>query len=236
MIKNCFLVLLCILFFSCHKTKTTTNNTTIIVAPTQPAFAINGLTDITFTNNFFTTTTLNLTVQYLDSAQENVTLSLSGLPAGLALDTTWISSGIPTFSTRLSLFDTMLAGGAVPGSYPLKLTATTLSGKQKVYSFNLKIQPRPTSFLGKYDSCHLYCGAGGTYSDSVYADPSVANKIWFTNFENTGDHVYALLGSSADLSIPAQTVNGHNYSGGGSITIPHYINISLSTSCAINMN
>jgi hypothetical protein len=221
---------------SCTKTKTTTNTTTTILSPTQPAFVINGINDITFTNNFNTTAILNITVQYLDSAQESVHLAVTGLPAGIEMDTMWVNNGIPTFSTHIGLYDTINAGGAAPGTYPLTLTATTTSGKKKTYPFNLRVLPMPTAFLGKYNTCYSYCGGTGTYSDSVYADPGIVNKIWFTNFGGTGDLVYALIGNSGgQLIVPSQTVNGHTYSATGDIFTTHRINISMSTSCALNM-
>jgi len=139
--RRILLIVLLIMIWmsSCTKTKTTTNNYSILPVNAQPAFAINGITDLTFINNFEVVATMPLTVQYLDSTQQNVSLSLSGMPAGITLDTTWIHNGFPTFSTTLSLADTVISGGTVPGKYPLTLTASTPSGEQKTFTFNLTV-------------------------------------------------------------------------------------------------
>ncbi len=183
--NNVCLLLIAMVVVSCTKTKTTTNNYTL--PPMQPAFAINGITDITFTNNFTTLGDMNLTVQYLDSAQENVTLSLSGLPDKVLTDTGWVHSGVPTYNTVLQLYDT---GGAVPGTYPVTIIATTPSGKQKAYTFNLKIQATPTSIFGRYNTCYAYCDSTVTYTDSLYADATVPNKVWFANYAGSGHAIY----------------------------------------------
>ena len=236
--KNIYLFIALIVLFalSCTKTKTTVNNYTVHATNSLPAFAVNGITDITFTTDFNVTASLNLTVEHLDSAQENVTLSLSGLPAGVVMDTLWVHSGFPTYSTTLSLFDTGIVGGDVPGTYPLTLTAVTTSGKQKSFAFNLKVNPMPTGFLGKYNNCHSYCGTSMDYTDSVYMDPVIVNKIWFANYANSGYHVYGILtGQGGRLTIPAQTIGGQIFTGDGTVSPNHSINISISTSCTLNM-
>jgi hypothetical protein len=239
--KTLLLLLITASITCCRKKDETVNNYTT-VGSSQPSFAINGINDITFVNDITYENTLSLTVQYLDSAQENVTLSLSGLPSGINIDTTWINSGIPTFSTTLTVFDTS-ANGTTPGIYPLTLTATTVSGKVKTYPFNLKIQGMPTVFLGRYNNCTSGC-SGGTYTDSIYADASVPNKVWFNNFANTGNKIYALIGVSESITIPSQTIGGTTYFTTGSSNIvnleSHTISIfahtSTSSGCYINMN
>ena len=222
-----------ILVSSCTKVD---NHTTGPLVLPQPPFIINGITDMTVINNYGVSASLYLTVQYEDSAQQNVTLSLSGIPSGIMIDTTWQKTGYPTFTTLFTLYDTTSAGAA-PGSYPLTLTATMASGEAKTYNFKLKVLPRPTSYLGKYNNCNLFCGGTSNYADSVYADPSVANKIWFTNFANSGYSVYGILSNSGgNLTIPLQTFGATSFIGTGDAYLPHQINISLSSSCAINMN
>jgi hypothetical protein len=198
---------------SCNKTSSTTSNNTISPAVSKPEFLVNGLTDITFTTftNFYTT--VNVSVQYVDSAQENVSLSYSGFPAGMGIDTTNMS-GFPDFTSTLSIIDT----GAIPGAYPITLTAVTPSGNVKKYSFNLNINPMPTAFLGKYTKCSFKCSSSDAqYTDSIYTDPSNFKKIWFSNFGNTGNKAYGLISFDSFLdpvlNIPAQTIGGNTYSG-----------------------
>ena len=104
--KKIYLIIaLTVAIASCNKT---TNNTTVITP--LPAFTVNGITDVTLTNGTSYYISMPLTVAYDDSTQETVTLSVSGLPAGVTLDSTWATTGIPTFSTVLSLSDTLGAG------------------------------------------------------------------------------------------------------------------------------
>ena len=229
------LVVAIIAISACTKTNTTTNNY-IPPANGQPAFAVYGITDQTFVNYFTTNGTMDLTVKYLDSAQERVTLSVSGLPGDVTIDTTWVHSGIPTFSTQLSLYDTSSTGAATPGIYPVMVIATTASGKAKEYTFNLTIKPLPSSVLGKYTNCYAYCDSTLHYTDSLYVDAAVPNKIWFTNYAGSGHAVYGLLtGPYGAITVPAQTIGGTIYTGSGNISLPHSINISISGSCALNM-
>ena len=207
--KTLLLLVITASFACCRKRDEVVNNYTT-VGSAQPAFAINGINDVSFINDENYGEQLSLTVQYLDSAQENVTLGVTGLPAGIVYDTTWINSGIPTFSTILSFFDT--GACAAPGIYPVRLTATTTSGKTRSYPFNIKVQGMPTEFLGKYNTCSYYCSSASGYSDSIFADATVRNKVWFSNFGNTGNQIYALITPAQTMTIPSQTVGGVTYS------------------------
>ncbi len=218
-------------FASCTKVD---NNTTGKLVQAQPAFIVNGITDLTMVNNYTYSTSLYLTVQYVDSAQQAVTLSVSALPAGVLMDTSFQSSGYPNFSTYLVLYDSS-AAGATPGTYPVVITATTASGEKKLYTFNLKVLAHPTSYLGKYNNCIPFCGSAN-YTDSVYADLSVSNKIWFSNFGNSGHAVYGILSAAGrTINIPMQSFGSVYYSGSGTITLPHEIDMSLSTGCSFDM-
>jgi hypothetical protein len=224
---------------SCTKKENTINSNTTI-GPSNPAFIVNGLSGITFINNYQTYTTLHLSVLYQDSVQENVVLSLTGLPSGIGMDDTWQNSGVPSFNTDLTIFDT-LGEGAAPGTYTLTLTATTTSGKKKTYPMNLRVFAMPTTFLGNYNHCRMPCGASNAYySDSLYADAAVRNKIWFNNFGNTGSRAYGTLGFDGVMTIPAQTIGGISYSGSGTVNVNTHqlvFNVHAGTaSCSITMN
>lgn len=187
---------------------------------------------------------LPITVQYSDSAQEVVTLSLSALPANITMDTTWITSGIPTFNTTITLLDTTL-DGATPGTYPMTLTAVGATTGKRTYPFKIKIIAEPScsaNITGKYLNCYSYCTTVN-YTDSVYADPVTPNKIWFTNVSNTGSKIYAKYNcSTQQLSVPAQLIGGTTYSGTGSAyysLTTHHISLNLissTNSCSVNMN
>ncbi len=233
--QSAFLLMISITLLCCKKKET---NNYITVGGPKPAFTINGISDVVFVNNTGYPAAMALTVTYMDSAQENVTLALSGLPDGIVMDNDWVSSGIPTFSTTLTLFDTN-AVGATPGSYPVSLVATTSSGKKKTYPFNVRVQGMPTVFLGAYSTCSNFCGGSSTYTDSLYADASVRNKVWFSNFANTGATIYGLIGNSGELTIPAQTIAGNTYSASATITLAaHQMTISYrknTMNCSVTM-
>jgi len=203
-----FLVLLTCICCSCTKTKTTNIDA---VSP----FVIEGLSDVTMVNDYTMQRLLNVNVQYMNGAQQHVSLSLSPLPAGITIDTTSATSGIPDFSASYTFYDTT-AVGAKAGTYPMTLTATTADGQKTTYSFSLIIKPMPTAFLGKYNNCTFNCGSTyAIYTDSLYLDASVPNKVWFANFANTGVSAYGYVQTNylnAYIMIPAQTIAGTTYS------------------------
>ncbi len=217
--KKPLLFFVVILFASCQKKNDTINNYT---TPSQPAFAVNGINDVSLTNNLVSSVAMSLAIQYLDSTQEDVTLAVTGLPAGISIDTTWVHRGIPSFNTTLTIEDTTGAGAA-PGTYSVAVTATTPSGSMRSYPFNITIHGMPTAFLGKYNNCMSFCLPSGPYTDSLYADPSVPNKIWFSNFANSGTPVYALITGFEQIIIPAQVVGGNTIS---TITTTSYIDLT----------
>jgi len=238
-------ILLCmpvigICFLSCQKP-----DVTVYTGPTYPAFTVNGVEDIHLSNGSTSAYGMALTITYTDSAQENVSLSISTLPPGISIDTALPMAGIPTFSTQIVFQDTGLFG-ATPGTYPMTLTAVGSRSGTKTYTFNLKILAAPSytaNVVGGFDNSMDQCRAN-TYADSVYNDASIVNKIWFTNFGGYGILVYGSVNAGANITIPSQTVGGYTVSGSGfaSGTSPgNYIQLntqithnSVTTSCQIN--
>jgi hypothetical protein len=190
------------------------------------------------------TISLALNVNYVaqsNAAQELVTLSVSGLPAGITMDTTWITTGYPSFATTLTLYDTTAAGASI-GSYIVTLTVTGASTGKKTFPFTLKISNAPpctSTIVGKYYNCYTIC-TGIPFTDSVYNDPTTPNKVWFANFNNTGSAVYGTLNcSTMQLTIPSQTIGGITYYANNINAYGHYISGYVykgSTSCSLNMH
>jgi hypothetical protein len=219
---------------------TKTNNNTTVIAP-LPAFTVNGIHDITLVNGGFASGLLPITVAYSDSVQQTVTLSLSALPAAITIDTSWVTTGIPTFNTDLIFMDST-SDGAAPGTYPMTITATgSLTGK-KVFPFNLKIVAATsctTGLTGKYQFASSSCT--GIYADSVYADPTVVNKIWFVSTQASSYKFYGRIScANSSVTIPGQTINGTIYSGSGYFSsAPKNISYTLSNivtgSCSFSM-
>lgn len=222
-------------------TKNTTNNT--IIAP-LPAYTVNGIHDITLVNGSSYGSSMPITVQYSDSAQQVVSLALSPLPTGITMDSTWITSGIPTFTTTLNVLDTTL-DGATPGTYPMTLTVTGANAVKRTYPFNIRVvaeTPCSEYIVGHYTYCNSGCSMM-SYTDSVYADPSVPNRIWITNAGNLGVKLYAKYNcNSQTVTVPTQTVNGVSYRGTGSAyytLTSHHMTINLTynnNTCSVNMN
>ena len=235
--KFCFILSFAALALAACTKKTT--NTTIMLEP-KPAYIVSGVHDVSVTNgNIYSNVTMQISVLYNDSDQYAVNLSLSALPTGIAMDTTWSTNGIPSYSTLLTLYDTT-AVGATPGNYPMTLTATSIYGK-KTYPFNLRVNTQPSCtsiILGTYSYC--YGCTSNYYTDIVTADVSVPNKIWFSNFNNSGQKVYGMVScSSLSITIPNQTIGGISYHGSGYIYSAHYISgnfYSGTNYCSVTMN
>jgi hypothetical protein len=209
--KVALFALLCLFMAACTKN--------YYSASTLPAFTVSGIEAVTLQQGSLTEAALSLTVKYEDSTQGNVTLSVSGLPAGVSLDTTQVMSGIPTFRTSLIFYDTSATAPAKPGTYPITITCTSATAAQKKFTFNMTVLPVQSvtaNVVGKYNNCSSSC-IGGVYTDSVYADTGVVNKIYFHNFMSTGQTVYANVTVENQepgeylITIPQQTVNGYTF-------------------------
>ena len=230
-------LLLCVIAYAeCEKSYT----------QARPDYIVNGIHDISMVNNSLPTgspTSLTLSISYdaqSYAAQEEVSLSLSGLPAGITMDTTWITKGYPTFTTTLNLYDTS-AVGVTPGTYTITLTTTGSSTGKKTFPFTLKVSNMPSctaALVGYYGDCYSSC-VGSYYTDSLYNDPVTPNKVWFSNFFHTGHAVYAVLNcNNMQLTIPSQSINGVIYSASYLSVYNHSIYGNIVTgvsSCYLNM-
>ncbi len=236
-----FSSLIVLAFASCEKP-----NVTVNTGQPTPPYLVSGVHDISIINGSSISMNMPITVQYSDSAQESVALSLSALPNGIVMDTTIITQGVPTFSTNFIFYDTTQAGATV-GVFPMTLTATGSKTGARIFNFNMRIMPQPSytaNMFGPYHLCSNYC-ASGNYTDSVYNDASMINKIWFNNFGNYGINIYGKVNSSFTITIPSQTVNGYTVSGYGYLSSSssyylYFSNIqvihnSASNSCSVNM-
>ena len=164
---------------------------------------------------------LPLEVKFVEGTQEPVSLSISGLPAGVT-STFTPGSGTPTFSSIL----TLAATNAVKGTYPIKIkgTSNTLS---KEYSFNLVVtQSCAEQRVGMYSSTSS-CDTG--IADlQVVAVTGFGNKIdIFDPLDTTQTAVRAELNCDGNtLTVPLQTNNGLTYEGSGSFSA-NTINMTL---------
>ena len=236
-ILNSVLLVFVLILFSCKKQSSTANYFLPI-----PSFIVTGLSDITVVNSHLNPYYITLTVKYMDSAQSKVKLTYSGFPTGISLDTmTWKSNAYPNFTSGLYVYDTTTMG-AVPGTYPITFTAIDDNGNTKQYTINLTVKSEPNCsamVAGIYNYCATSCN-GNIFKDSVYADATVVDKIWFNNFANTGKTVYGIINCfSSHLVIPNQTIGDTVFNGYGTFYTNHRINFSAYNNgnlCSINMN
>lgn len=209
----------CLLFAAiCMSIASCTKKTNNYYANPTPSFTISGIHDIKMQADAIPVAQLNLIVQYMDSAQGRVSLAISSLPAGITLDTNIMLSGIPTFYTNLTFYDTS-STPATPGTYPVTLTCYSSNSTQKTFTFNITVQSEPDytiDMIGKYTNCSSEC-VGTVYTDSIYEDAIVQNKIYFHNFMNTGMTVYANVTATSPqvsvyaVNVPQQTVGGYTF-------------------------
>jgi hypothetical protein len=220
-------LLIFIAFSSCQKT----DNSAISNEPTN--YRVQNITDVIMGNGTTgpTMASLQYSVALVGSIQETVSLSLSGLPAGVYIDTAnyyrTATTGIPPFSCTITLVNY----NAVAGTYPIKLMCNGTVTGQKYYTFNLVVEPTPpcnASLSKTYYSCINYCLGSTYYTDVVTADASIGTRIHFSNFANSGQSIYADLNcSSGTLTIPAQTVGSATYTGSGRFYTSGYMSINF---------
>ncbi len=231
-----FFTAICAFIIGCKKT-------------TQPVnYGVYGLQTINILNDGFSVVSLPLTVKYDGDAGERhelITLSVSGLPEGITMDTAWQHIGYPPYETRLMLFDTTGAR-AFPGTYTLTLTSeSSISGRRDM-TFDLTITNPSVctgNLTGKYYYCYSYF-TGTPYTDSVNNDLRIPNRIWFTNFNNTGEKAYADINCYTEyLSVPMQIINGVTYSGGNVCKYANEMSLTItaqsgskSNTCVITMH
>ncbi|MCD6010461.1 MAG: hypothetical protein K0Q79_323 [Flavipsychrobacter sp.] len=184
-----------------------------------PQLGIYGLEELTLYNTGFFVGSLPITVRYddtINAPQETVALEVSGLPPNVSMDTAWQHSGQTPLHTRILLYDTA-ADRVMPGSYPIVITMHGSRSGTQTFTFMLKVvTPTPCTgnVVGQFNFCFSY-NTFVSYKDSVYDDPTIPQKVWFTNFHGTGKQVYALFNCYTHyLEIPPQVVGGHSYWGG----------------------
>lgn len=215
--KFVFAACIILMYGGCTKTENITNN---IPVYNTPGFTVQGITDVRISRNGYAVE-MPFSVVYHDSVQEHVQLSISELPSGIQIDTNWLKGGIPTFNTSLRFFDSLVLDPALPGFYPISITATGEKTGAKYYTCTIYVDDIPSItdvFIKKY-SCSI-AGVSGTYTDSIEKDPLVTNKVWFCNFANTGTRVAAVFTDNNSLyyavNLPLQFISSVPFNGTGS--------------------
>ncbi len=193
------LALVSISVFACKKT-----DNSYVKLP--PGFIINGISDVTVERD--SVAFLSVSVEMKKGEQEAVTLSATGLPAGVTASFT-PESGTPDFTALVSF---RTSRSSVPGTYPIKLVATSKSGARS-YDMNLIIKPISecgNKASGQYLADDLCDNIGSmTYTTQVFPS-GTNNKVFISNFGNTfSSSVFANLNcEEGTLDIPKQAFLG----------------------------
>lgn len=123
-------VLATLLLASCDKKENTIPDPSLIEDST---YIINGLSSISVSQ--FGSNYTPLELLYKQGKQDEVTLSVEGLPDGTEA-TFNPKSGVPGFNTYMKVESRL----ATPGEYPVTLVGTSASGTKKRYNFNVTIR------------------------------------------------------------------------------------------------
>lgn len=180
---------------------------------TNPPYRVDGITDFTVSEDnprFF----MDVQLVYMNNEQENVTVTVEDLPAGLYANYQ-NNSGIPSFYSRIDFYDS----SAAPGTYNVKVVTNGSVSGRRTYPFKITVNPIAdckNDLTGSY-SAQNFCAVGvSNFTETVAASPTVARRILINNFENAGFQIYANLScNTQSITIPSQTVNGATYSGSG---------------------
>jgi hypothetical protein len=229
--RNFFtLLLLCTLTLSINSCKKSGSNPT--------TYTISGLSDVELAQGG--TDALTLSIKNTGTYQDQVSLGVDGLPAGVSVRFSTMS-GTPTFNTTLTFSNT----SAVVGTYSCRLIVSQGTSK-KYYDFTLEITKTPA------------CGLPGTYhytqtcamnaGDDLVDAFSGGKSIRFTNFGAHGWVVFADVScANGTIEVPLQSVGGNMQVGGngffhadGTVTVNYTVyttvgTITTSSDCSFTM-
>ena len=134
-----------LLIVSC--TKSTTNTTSLPVV----AYSVTGIMDqqMTVDNTENYPVSMPITINYDDSTEQKVTVSVSGVPSNLFCGTFYGAgnlfpgvmlysgpwSGVPSYTIPLVMF--CASSTYTTGTYPITVTCTNASGVSKAFTFSL---------------------------------------------------------------------------------------------------
>lgn len=186
-------------------------------------YRIDGIKDLEFTPTLSNKTpevTVPLNIVNLVSFQENIKLSLQGLPTGFQYKFSY-PNGYPTFSTEFTVSDI----SAEAGTYPIKLICEGSKSGKSSYNLNLVVkQLDPISgLLGKWK---VDLGSSGTVGYDTVTKYSEANAIMFNNFGTVARNIYAKINpNNLTITIPAQQASGMTFYGTGQITSSNHMDI-----------
>lgn len=165
-----------------------------------------------------TTVYFPVQIGLLSGTQETVTLSVSGLPAGVVATPTSVN-GIPSFSNTF----TFTSNHAAAGTYKITVTASSVSTGTKNYSFNLTIFQSNClpHLVGTYAGADA-CISGIWHYTSIATASTTAGKLSVNNLGGLGTFIdldFTVDCAADSITIFKQQLNSRHWlRGHGSFT------------------
>lgn len=222
-------------------------NFNVTVSATTGSFdyTVNGINDVTVQQG--NSGTLPLDVKLLSGTAENVSLSLSGLPAG-ASSSFSPASGLPDFASTLTINTT---NSVAAGTYPVTLKSTSSAGV-KSFSFNLIVTGAvggdcADGVAGNYtsqDSCTASAGAPvitktGTNQIKIAGLAGFQTYMVDVNATvNCNNHTVTIPSQAiAAIPIPGATISGTGTFTNNTMTIHYTISVLTYTqTCKVDLS
>lgn len=208
---------LCVISVSCYKS-----------VPGALTYSVNIANDSTVHDIYMASTgtyDLAMQVKYLAGyAEDPVTISLAGLPAGIKVATDTFT-GVPTYTVHFILKDSNMAYG----TYPVTLNCYTPTMGARAYNFNINVIPPDCGVsLGGTLSGSNVCSARSYNYTSTVTSGGV-NKIVVNNFGGYGTNVNVVV--NLDCINNTIRIDSLNY---GNNTVLYGTGTFTSTGMTIN--
>jgi hypothetical protein len=214
--KYVLFIVTCFILFSCTKDSTTTGHLT--------TYRLEGLSDITLNSSNNNRSSFILTFNQEGNINETISISFSGLPAGVTIDTNYAKSGKPDFSSYITFIND---GTAANGTYAVTLHCVGSISGDRTFNFQIIVTQSGTvdcidQLKGLWTTCsdnymtidspHSYYGY--YYQCYITIDSTGGNKkVIFSNGIGNGTLLEAYINCSTDsLIFPLQP---NNISGAG---------------------
>lgn len=132
-----------------------------LVACKKSKFIINGISDVKVMRD--SSVVLPLAIEQDKGDQEQVTLTLSGLPANVEYDFS-SAAGTPDFATVLTI---KAKYNAAPGAYTIKIKGTNAAGYEKEYEMKVTVDNNDACRAGLYGTW-VYTGTNAQWCGSQH--------------------------------------------------------------------
>ena len=191
-------------------------------------YQLEGLTDLTL--NFHKPESFLITFNQKGTISEKISLYFSGLPPGVSIDSNYVKSGTPDFSSFISFFAD--SSQVSPGTYTISLHCIGSVSGERIFNFKIILNKKTgcnQPILGFYGNCNYNVSGKLVKYVDIVAQDSTGNGdiIVFQNLGNLGGPVYGYLYCDQDsIDIPVQYTTSWEIYGGGKFSY-HSINLNL---------